>query len=543
MPKAAYMEEKERAEVEYQLAQILLNPVLFREFINEGDVGWEALEKHERAWTACSKTNIAMCCGRSVHKTTTMIEMLYWWVITGDFIRGDTPNLFVMVPNKAQKDLSFGRIASACRTHWLVSRLVDKNKINVSEGRIDFLNGFQFILRIAGAAGSEDNVIGVHTTKIWVDEAQEFPWRTWQSLLNCLKAEIPNHRMIVSGVPNGERKENVLWECDEKDDDYLSFNISQEMMGYWTKEMEFARRKQYNATQEDTEEYKHFVLGQHGVPTFSVFDRVRFKKEDYEIIRQVITQDMLDRVRRINVEDGQPFYEIHNVVSLPPIPAAYGAIPRVGIGYDVGYSPDPAVFFLLYEDPKSGLWKNPLRIILQRVEYTLQREILMFMDKTYNFDFMGIDMGGPGKVQYQDLTGDFIPKKTKEHNFKERLFPVDFGSSMAVAVQDQDGEMVETKDQTKRVAVETVSRWVQESHRFVFSADDSDLMDELERTKFMRSPTGEPIYKTANDHQFAAMMCAVMAYEHTYGMPLSAPRLELKPKLLGAKWLDPYGVL
>jgi hypothetical protein len=68
-------------------------------------------------------------------------------------------------------------------------------------------------------------------------------------------------------------------------------------------------------------------------------------------------------------------------------------------------------------------------------------------------------------------------------------------------------------------------------------------MDELERTKFRRSPTGDPVYITENDHQFAAMMCAIMAYEHQYGVPLSAPRPELKPKLIPASWLDPYGVL
>ena len=532
----------EREEMEWALTQVLLNPVLFREFINDGDPNWDGLEQHERAWTACTSNRMAMCCGRSVHKTTTMIEMLYWWVITGNFIRGDQPNLFVMVPNKAQKDLSFGKIASACRTHWLVQRLVDKNRINVSEGRIDFLNGFQFILRIAGAAGSEDNVIGVHTTKIWVDEAQEFPWRTWQSLLNCLKFEIEDHRMIVSGVPNGERKDNVLYTCDELDENYTSFNISQEMMSWWTKEIELDRRKQYHAVQEDSEEYKHFVLGQHGVPTYSIFDRVRFKKEDYMMDRIVITQEMCDRVRTIDA-NGDPMYELNRVFTLPPLPPHWGLLPKVGVGYDVGYSPDPAVFFLMVEDPKTGLWKNPLRLVLQRVEYGIQREVLMYLDKTYNLDFIGIDMGGPGKVQYQDLTGDFISQKIKAYNFRDRIFPVDFGASIAVAVREEDGELVEKKDQTKRVAVETVSRWTQESHRFVFASDDDNLMWELERTKFRRNPVGDPIYVTEDDHQFAAMMTAIMAYENRFGVGLAAPRLEVKAKLLKAKWLDPHGVL
>lgn len=113
------MTETEIQEAEWSLVQILANPVLFREFINEDDKNWLPLERHERAWTTCTHSFIAMCCGRSVHKTTSMIEMLYYWVINYMFIPGD-PGLLVMVPNKAQKDLSFFRIRSACLNHWLV---------------------------------------------------------------------------------------------------------------------------------------------------------------------------------------------------------------------------------------------------------------------------------------------------------------------------------------------------------------------------------------------------------------------------------------
>src|SRR6478735_8618962 len=103
------MNEEEVLEAEWALTQILAHPVMFREFINLEDKNWQPLERHERAWTTCTNPFVAMCCGRSVHKTTSMIEMLYYWVINYMFIPGD-PGLLVMVPNKAQKDLSFFRI-------------------------------------------------------------------------------------------------------------------------------------------------------------------------------------------------------------------------------------------------------------------------------------------------------------------------------------------------------------------------------------------------------------------------------------------------
>jgi hypothetical protein len=515
-------------ERDWALLQIIENPVMFREFINEDDPYWQPLEAHERAWTSSTSQYLCMCCGRGVRKTTTMIEMLYYWAINRMYIPGD-PGLLVYVPNKAQKDAIWPRIRQACEQHWLMSKLVDKNAINEQVGRIVFQNGFTFIIRIAGSEGKESNVISIHTSRIWVDEAQAFPWLAWKSLGNVLKFDIPGHMLWVSGVPNGERKENVLYECDQVDDKYISFNIPQTSMSWWSPELEFQRRKEYHAMLEDSEDYKHYVLGQHGVPTFAIFDRVRFRRDDSEVLKFVLNQHNFDTTKRID-PDGVERYHINEICVPPPLPYEGGVSCPVGLGYDVGFSPDPTVFFVMYRDGQ-GYWKCLARFVLQRVEYALQREFLSFLDDIYRFDFLGIDMGGPGKVQYQDLAGELT--EYKRHKFLERLFPVEFGSYMVVAV-DEDG--TEKKDQTKRVAVETLSRWVHE-HRFAFSNSDTDLMDELERTKFTRTLTGEPVYRTDDDHQMAAMMCAIMAYENKFGPPVVVQRPEIRPKLLSASWL------
>lgn len=520
-------------EAEWALAQILDNPVTFREFINLDDTSWKPLEEHERAWTACKAHHIAMCCGRSVHKTTSMIEMLYYWVINELFVKGD-PGCLLMVPNKAQKDLSFFRIRSACLNHWLVRQYVMPTAINVTEGKIEFKNGFQLLMRIAGAAGTDANVIGIHTMRIWVDEAQEFPWQTWLSLQNCLKVEIPQYQMIVSGVPNGERRNNVLFECDQVDDKYVSFNISQTMMSWWTPEFEYQKRKEYHAIQEDSEDYKHYVLGHHGTPTFSVFDRTRFLLEEFETPKIVLTQKMFDAARRVD-RDGIERFHLEEVVSpVPEVPMEHGYRPLIGVGYDVGYSPDPAVFLIMYQHI-TGVWRILARFVLQRVEYALQRETLAWLDKIYNFNFLGIDMGGPGKVQYQDLASELSPYKP--YNYMERLYPVEFGGFMVVAAKDADGEIIEKKDQIKRVSIETLSRWVHE-HRLSFARSDINMIEELERTKFSRTQTGEPVYRTDDDHQLAALLCAIMAYENKFGPPIVREKVAPKIKLLSAKWLD-----
>ena len=63
-------------------------------------------------------------------------------------------------------------------------------------------------------------------------------------------------------------------------------------------------------------------------------------------------------------------------------------------------------------------------------------------------------------------------------------------------------------------------------------------MEELERTKIIRTLTGEPVYRTDNDHQMAAMMCAIMAYEHKFGPPVVVERQPIQVKLLSAHWFD-----
>lgn len=516
-------------EDEWALVQILAHPVLFREFINEDDPNWHPLEEHERAWSTCDSTYISMCCGRGVHKTTSMIEMLYYWVINNKFIPGD-PGILVMVPNQAQKNPAFSRIRSACLGHWLIRQWVNPNAINVTEGKVEFKNGFIFLMRIAGASGSDANVIGLHTIRIWVDEAQDFPWQTWQSLQNCLRVEIPGHQLIVSGVPTGERNENVLYHTDQEAEDYIRFNIAQTMMSFWTPELEFKARQKYRALQEDTEDYKHYVLGQHGIPAFNVFDRAHFIKEDFETAKEIYTQSSFERVMTFGPE-GKIDYHVEDVIQCPPLPYNLKN-PRIGCGYDVGYRPDPAVFFIMYEHGP-GEWRNLVRVVLEGVEYPIQRYVLAWLDKVYKFNFVGIDMGGPGKVQYQDLTGD--SSEFRAYNYKTRLFPLEFGGYRVVAIDENNEEV---KDQIKRVAVENLSRWVHEG-RFHFSKNDTDLMEELERTKFTRTITGEPVYRTENDHQMAAFMCAIEAFENHYGTPVSALIRPLEIKLLPAQWFSP----
>src|SRR6185369_17461273 len=109
---------------------------------------------------------------------------------------------------------------------------------------------------------------------------------------------------------------------------------------WWTPELELQRKQEYDSVGIITEEYKHFVLGEHGVPTFSLFDRLRFRTEDYKYYRDVKGQDHFVRNGAI-----LPINEVIDTPLLPIFPMNSNKI-LVGLGWDVGYSPDPTVFFI-----------------------------------------------------------------------------------------------------------------------------------------------------------------------------------------------------
>ena len=80
------------------------------------------------------------------------------------------------------------------------------------------------------------------------------------------------------------------------------------------------------------------------------------------------------------------------------------------------------------------------------------------------------------------------------------------------------------------------------NHRITYSSTDIDLIAELERMTFTKTPSGEIVYKTVTprggkrgeDHFTAALLCGVGAYY------LENENLNLKhskPKLMRAIWV------
>jgi hypothetical protein len=79
-------------------------------------------------------------------------------------------------------------------------------------------------------------------------------------------------------------------------------------------------------------------------------------------------------------------------------------------------------------------------------------------------------------------------------------------------------------------------------HRIVFTSTDLEMISELERMTYTKTPTGEIVYRTitpkggkkGEDHFTSALLCGSLAYHLSTDFSY---RKTARPKLLGVSWL------
>ena len=505
---------------ELMLLEILKNPVLCGEFLYNMDLDPVLDKPFEFAWyqkeILCDfNPHVSISTSRAVGKTVSQYSLLLWALLYKLF-----PDDYILytVPSKVHLEPVFTNLVRLFRTNSLLKNFIDtKSGVNNSEFKITLKNGSVLLCRIAGQSGTGANLIGLHTPWIEVDEAGYFPWSAFQEMQPSLNTWTPGYREIVSGVPTGMRENNVLYAVDMENDVYTKHRASTYDNPRITDEDIEALKEQYGGV--DSEDFIHYVLGQHGRPVFSLFDRSLFKIETYPVYQLRV--------------DGLASSELDNIFakieSFPPISAQnYGVV----IGIDLGYT-EPTAISILYLDDKERLRFHG-RIRLSKVSYPVQEKVIDALDTKYKPLIMGIDKGNAGMAVIQNLheSKDYLHK-----NYKERLYPIDFSSSVSIGV-DLDGN--ETKVKAKPFFVSVLQEMCN-AHRIVYSSTDADMITELERMTYSKNPNGDISYKTmtvgggkrGEDHFTSALLCGVGAFHMTREFSINAPKI----KLVRAIWV------
>jgi len=503
------------------LYEILRNPALCAEFIHNVDLDPRYDKPFEftdyQKETLCDFNNyVSMCTARAVGKTVTDVSLIEW-ILTYNVFPDDYA-LFV-VPSKVHLQPVWDGLMRGFRSNSFMSNFIKRNEgVNASENTIRCLNGAMLYCRIAGQSGTGSNLVGLHTPFILVDEGGYFPWAAFNEMQPDLNKFTRGHREIVTGVPTGLREKNVLYTVDQVADNYSKHRVSAYDNPRVTEQDIQDFKDQYGG--EDTEDFIHYVLGQHGQPVFALFDRNLFKIEEYPVLKLEIDG--------IKVQDN-PTELFTKIETFPLIHEKnYGIV----LGIDLGYT-EPTAMSILYLDSQDRLRFHG-RIKLTKVSYPLQEKVIDILTSRFNPFVIGVDEGQAGKSVRQHLLEE---PQYKNRLYKDILMPIDF-SSWTVIGTTSDGE--ELKSKMKPFTVSILQEFCN-NHRVIFSHTDPDMIIELERMTYTKNPNGDISYRTlterggkkGEDHFTSALLCGVSAFYFMREHSLNRS----KPKLILSRWI------
>lgn len=499
------------------LYEIIRHPVFCSEFIYNLDRVSGLDEEFEFTWyqkeVLCDfHDHVSVCTARATGKTVSLSSLIIWMLIFRVF-----PEDYILytVPSKVHLEPVFTNLVRQFRSNSFLKNFLDKGSgINSSDYKITLLNHSSLLCRIAGQSGTGANLIGLHTPIILTDEGGYFPIQAFQEMQPSLNVWTTGHREIVAGVPTGLREGNVLYIADAENDNYTKHRVSAYDNPRVTAEDIERFKIQYGG--EENDDFIHYVLGVHGKPVFALFDRNLMQIDPYPVIKLEVD----------GIKFGDNLEElITRIAAFPQIKSReYGVL----MGVDLGYT-EPTAITIAYIDLNDCIRFHG-RIKLSKVSYPIQEKIIDLLDTKFNPQIIGMDEGNAGKSVRQHLLQD---KEYLSKDYEKRIVQIDFSSWLVLGI-GADGN--EVKSKTKPF-VTSVLQDYSNNHKVIYSTMDMDMVSELERMTYSKSPNGEITYRTltdkggkrGEDHFTSALLCLVGAYHLTNGMAVVEKKTLLRP--------------
>lgn len=481
------------------LYEVLKNPVLCGEFLNNLDKYPHEEEfeftQYQKEMLCDFSNYVDFSCARAVGKTTVLVNLILWTMINNIF---PSDYLNYHVPGKAHAEPVFTGLVRLIRTNTLLKEFIDpKAGVNHSDLIIRLKNNTSLLCRIAGQSGTGVSVIGLHSPFVIVDEAGYYPWGTWVELQPTVNTFTTGFKLYSSGVPTGLRERNVLYHTDRENSNYSKHNVSALDNPRFTEEDRRRAAELYGG--EDSDDYIHLVLGEHGKPVYSLFDRTLMEISNYPVYKLTLNG--------LNLHDNLVEY-VNKLAIFPGLP---DRDTKCIMGVDLGYT-EPTAIVILIED-RYGRLRFHGRVRLDKVNYFIQEKIIDWLDSKFRPLIIGMDEGSSGKAVIPRLQEheEFIHK-----NFKERLIPINFSSNIVLGTDSQGGEI---KSKTKPFSVGVLQEY-SNNGKIIYSNTDLEMVTELERMTYSRTPSGDIVYRTltekggkkGEDHFSSALLCASLAY-------------------------------
>ena len=450
---------------------LLIDPLLFLLFFWQDD--FSLPPSREQKLMFCDESDkICVCTGRKIAKTIMLERDIIQVGITHTSnAQGITEGLF-FTPNdphmKPVLDRVFGRISRVD-----LFNLMKKQIRRGDNPTIEFYTGFMWYFRIEGTSGTDRNMVGLRAAYVIGDE---MAFGNWVCHNSRLQTALPWAKWKYCGVPNGVR-DTPFYAIDQKQEGkgwshhkYPTFINPI----YHDKEAIEELKTSYGGT--ETQGYKTQVLGQWGEETVSSFPPGTIATSTKPFFNATLSGDMVSS---------------HSLDTILQIPIARTA--GVAVGWDYGFSPDPAVviFAVKYNDGPD--WYEYAKITMNRVSLKKQVEIILYVLRNF--------IHGP---VYNIATDNIEGKNLIE----ETNFPVIWsfpGNSSEVLdengnpILDASGKPVKRRNKEHytnllRSALVAAVRKTDAHIRFYLSDQDTELIDELIGTTERRTQSGYVVY-------------------------------------------------
>ena len=350
---------------------------------------------------------------------------------------------------------------------------------------ISFNNGTVIYFRPAGDRGSAFR--SLHVDYLLVDEAAWLPEEAWKALRQCLNA---GGIFRVYSTPNGLRDTTYYRITESRN--WQVFRWPSWIAPDWSPEREQELVGFYGG--KDTPGWQHEVAGEHGKPSYGVFNTVqviRALKNIPEYRKVTITGEALETCR----DEAEIRDRVERILNLA------GGNGRYWLGGDLGYTSDPTEILLFEEDERETL-SLILRVHAEHVAYPVITEIIALIDRVYTPEGLGVDRGGNGLSVVQELLG---LDKYRDRHLDGRLVGYDFGGSIAVGAAE-DGKPVKMwiKEHMTALINEALN-----AGTLRLPKEDHEVEDQL-CTHTYTLGDRRIVYHKGNDHVVDALRCALL---------------------------------
>ena len=294
---------------------------------------------------------------------------------------------------------------------------------------ISFINGAHIMGRIPQITGA--GMKGTHPVWLEQDEAQDYPERGWDEIIETLDRRVEGAEWRVHGVPRGipDKFQEYINSDDWEVNQYTAVHKPT-----WSSEERESKIREYGTSADDPD-FKRNVYGDLGDNTSRIFVLERFMRctdsveaseyNQHEYFPRKISAEHVERLARdsTKLDDGTTDAHVAAILSMLDFPASHTSDYDIfWAGMDVGLTSDPSEILVFAEYrpsakelkldaaneravPKEGMTRLKLvtRVQLQRIPDPLQEEVIMFLVDHYKPKAFSLDRTGIGANLLQGL--------------------------------------------------------------------------------------------------------------------------------------------